>query len=191
VSEVVLKIENLKFGYSKSKLLFDDFCLELKRGEIVSVVGKSGKGKSTLFDLIAGFKKPLAGSINAKSLSFIFQDPYSSFHGSYSIKNQIMDVAKRELDMDMFENTLLLSPPLLEKKPYELSGGQLQRCSIFRALMMKSDLILADEPTSALDNIVQLEVMKTLIEASKNEGVLIITHDMALANWCSDRIVRI
>jgi len=191
VSEVVLKIENLKFGYSKSKLLFDDFCLELKRGEIVSVVGKSGKGKSTLFDLIAGFKKPLAGHIDAKRLSFIFQDPYSSFHSSYSIKNQIMDVAKRELDMDMFENTLLLSSSLLDKKPYELSGGQLQRCSIFRALMMKSDLILADEPTSALDNIVQLEVMKTLIEASKNEGVLIITHDMALANWCSDRIVRI
>lgn len=188
---MVLKIENLKFGYSKKEPLFDDFCLELKRGEVISIVGKSGKGKSTLFDLIAGLRKPLAGSIKARSLSFIFQDPYSSFHNSYSIKNQITDVAKCELNIKMFENTLLLSPSLLDKKPYELSGGQLQRCSIFRALMMKPDLILADEPTSALDNIVQLEVMKTLIEASKNEGVLIITHDMSLANWCSDRIVKL
>lgn len=191
MNDVVLKIENLKFGYTKNVLLFDEFSLELKKGEIVSIVGESGKGKSTLFDLIAGLKKPMEGSIKSSSLSFIFQDPYSSFHSSYSIKNQIEDVAKGELDMDMLEQTLLLEPSLLEKKPYELSGGQLQRCSIFRALSMKPDLILADEPTSALDNIVQLEVMKALVAASKEQGLLIITHDLALARWCSDRIVRL
>ncbi|MGE4399958.1 MAG: ATP-binding cassette domain-containing protein [Campylobacterales bacterium] len=191
MNDVVLKIENLKFGYTKNVLLFDGFSLELKKGEIVSIVGESGKGKSTLFDLIAGLKKPMEGSIKSSSLSFIFQDPYSSFHSSYSIKNQIEDVAKGELDMDMLEQTLLLEPSLLEKKPYELSGGQLQRCSIFRALSMKPDLILADEPTSALDNIVQLEVMKALVAASKEQGLLIITHDLALAQWCSDRIVRL
>lgn len=191
MNDVVLKIENLKFGYTKNVLLFDRFSLELKKGEIVSIVGESGKGKSTLFELIAGLKKPMEGSIKSGSLSFIFQDPYSSFHPSYSIKNQIEDVAKGELNMDMLEQTLLLEPLLLEKKPYELSGGQLQRCSIFRALSMKPDLILADEPTSALDNIVQLEVMKALVAASKEQGLLIITHDLALAQWCSDRIVRL
>jgi len=191
MKDTVLKISDLKFGYAKNALLFDGFNLELKKGEIVSIVGQSGKGKSTLFDLIAGFKKPLGGSVESKSISFIFQDPYSSFHNSYSIKNQILDVVKTELDMQLLEQTLLLSPELLDKKPYELSGGQLQRCSIFRALMIKPELILADEPTSALDNIVQLEVMKTLIEASKEQGLLIITHDLALAEWCSDRIVRL
>ncbi len=191
MSESILKVSDLSFGYKGTPLLFEGFNLELKEGEIVSIVGKSGKGKSTLFDLIAGFKKPLRGSIESKSISFVFQDPYSSFHNSYSIKNQILDVVSCELDMGMLENTLMLSPELLDKKPYELSGGQLQRCSIFRALMMKPDLILADEPTSALDNIVQLEVMKTLIEASKGRGLLIITHDLGLAEWCSDRIVRL
>lgn len=191
MKDTVLKISDLKFGYTKNALLFDGFNLELKKGEIVSIVGQSGKGKSTLFDLIAGFKKPLDGSVESKSISFIFQDPYSSFHNSYSIKNQILDVVKTELDMQLLEHTLLLPPELLDKKPYELSGGQLQRCSIFRALMIKPELILADEPTSALDNIVQLEVMKTLIEASKEQGLLIITHDLALAEWCSDRIVRL
>ncbi len=191
MSDVVLKIEDLKFGYQKDKLLFDGFCLELKKGEIVAVVGESGKGKSTLFDLIAGLKKPIGGAIDVCSLSFIFQDPYSSFHPSYSIKNQIEDVAEGELDLELFEKTLLIERALLDKKPHELSGGQLQRCSIFRALSMKPDLILADEPTSALDNIVQLEVMKTLVEASKEQGVLIITHDLALAQWCSNRIIKL
>jgi len=191
MSESVLKISDLKFGYTKSSLLFDGFNLELQEGEVVSIVGESGKGKSTLFDLIAGFKKPFSGTIESKSISFIFQDPYSSFHSSYSIKNQILDVVDIELDMQMLENTLMLSADLLDKKPYELSGGQLQRCSIFRALMMRPELILADEPTSALDNIVQLEVMKTLIEAAKGRGLLIITHDLGLAEWCSDRIVKL
>ncbi len=191
MSESVLKISDLKFGYTKESLLFDGFSLELKRGEIVSIVGQSGKGKSTLFNLIAGFAKPLAGTIDVGAISFVFQDPYSSFHNSYSIKNQILDVVNCELDLDMLKNTLMLSPELLDKKPYELSGGQLQRCSIFRALMMSPELILADEPTSALDNIVQLEVMKTLIDAAKGRGLLIITHDLGLAKWCSDRIIKL
>jgi peptide/nickel transport system ATP-binding protein len=191
VRESVLKVENLKFGYTKDSLLFDGFDLELKRGEVVSIVGPSGKGKSTLFDLIAGFKKPLAGSIQKKKISFVFQDPYSSFHNSYSVENQISDVVDGELDLELLEKTLLLNPLLLSKKPFELSGGQLQRCSIFRAIMMKPDLILADEPTSALDNIVQLEVMKTLLQASSDMGLLVITHDLALAKWCSDRVIKL
>lgn len=190
MNDVVLAIKDLKFGYSKENLLFDGFDLELRRKEIVSIVAPSGKGKSTLFDIIAGFRKPMAGSVKREKISFVFQDPYSSFHSSYSIKNQILDVVQ-ELDLELLESTLMLEPFLLEKKPYELSGGQLQRCSIFRALMMKPDLILADEPTSALDNIVQMEVMKTLITASSNLGLLMITHDTNLAKWCSDRIVKL
>lgn len=191
MSDVVLKIDSLAFGYEKKKPLFDNFSLELKKGEIVSIVGKSGRGKSTLFELVAGLKKPQSGSISVKSVSFVFQDPYSSFHNSYSIKNQILDVAKGELDFKMLENTLCLNADMLDKKPFELSGGQLQRCSIFRALSMKPEVILADEPTSALDNIVQLEVMKTLVEGSKDRGLLLITHDFDLAKWCSDKIVEL
>lgn len=190
MSENVLRINGLRFGYSKQELLFDGFNLELKKGEIVSIVGPSGKGKSTLFDLIAGFKKPFLGEIESKKISFVFQDPYSSFHNSYSIENQILDVADN-LDYYTLENTLKLERGVLQKKPYELSGGQLQRCSIFRALMMKPDLILADEPTSALDNIIQLEVMKTLVDGVKESALLLITHDLSLAKWCSDRIVRL
>jgi peptide/nickel transport system ATP-binding protein len=190
LSETVLKIDALRFGYTKDNLLFNDFSLELKKGEIVSIVGPSGKGKSTLFDLIAGFLKPNSGSIEAKKLSFVFQDPYSSFHPSYTIREQIADVAE-VIDEDFLGRTFNLEPSFLDKKSFELSGGQLQRLSIFRALMMKPDLLLADEPTSALDVLVQLEVMKNIVELSRDIGVLIITHDMDMAKWCSNRIVAI
>ena len=188
--EVLLEIENLTFGYDKSKPLFRDFNLTLKRGEVVSIVGRSGVGKSTLFSLICGEVKPQKGVIKAKKVSQIFQDPYSSFHPSYTIINQIKDVADTD-GMEKFLEELDLDRGFLDKLPHELSGGQLQRCSILRVLLMKSDIILADEPTSALDNIVQLDTMKLLLKFLNDVGILMITHDMDLAKWCSDEIIKL
>jgi len=186
----ILEINNLTFGYTKERLIFDDFSLSVGRGEIVSVVGPSGVGKSTLFDLIAGFLEPQNGAIKAPKISFVFQDPYASFSDNYSIREQILDVAD-ELDEEMLTDRLALEPSLLDKKPFELSGGQLQRMSIFRCLMMKPELILADEPTSALDNITKLEVMKLFVSLIDKASILMITHDMELAKWASDRVVRL
>jgi len=188
--EVLLEIRDLTFGYDKSRPLFKDFNLTLKRGEVVSIVGRSGVGKSTLFSLICGEIKPQKGLIKAKKVSQIFQDPYSSFHPSYSIINQIKDVADIS-GMDKFLEELDMERGFLDKLPHELSGGQLQRCSILRVLLMKSDIILADEPTSALDNIVQLDTMKLLLKFLNDVGILMITHDMDLAEWCSDRIIKL
>ncbi len=190
MSKTVLEIKNLTFGYSKNRLLYKDFNLTLKKGEIVSIVGESGSGKSTLLDLIIGELKPIKGEIKAESFSEIFQDPYSSFHPTYSIIDQIKDVADIE-DIEQISKDLNLDTSLLQKRAHELSGGQLQRCSILRALLMKPKLLLADEPTSALDNIIQLEVMKTLVKLLDRVGILLITHDMDLAKWCSDKIVKI
>jgi len=188
--DVLLQIRDLTFGYDKSKPLFKDFNLTLKRGEVVSIVGKSGVGKSTLFSLICGEIKPQKGYIKAKKVSQIFQDPYSSFHPSYTIINQIEDAAE-VLELDAYLEELDLKKEFLHKLPHELSGGQLQRCSILRVLSMKSDIILADEPTSALDNIVQLDTMKLLLKFLNDVGILMITHDMDLAKWCSDKIIRL
>ena len=186
--EVVLKIENLSFGYSKDRLLYRDFSLTLRRGEIVTILGPSGSGKSTLLELITGNLKPLAGTIEHAPLSQVFQDPYSSFHPTYSIENQIADVASLEGIGPLCER-MGIDPALLKKLPHELSGGQLQRASILRALLMRPRLLLADEPTSALDNLIQLDVMKLLLTTLEWVGILMITHDRDLAKWCSDRIV--
>jgi peptide/nickel transport system ATP-binding protein len=186
----VLTIENLTFGYSKKKKIFEDFSLSLNHGEVCSIVGPSGVGKSTLFELISGELTPEKGTIKHAKIAQIFQDPYSSFHHSYTIKNQIMDVASLE-GYEAYAKRLELDIALLDKKPYELSGGQLQRCSILRALLIKPELILADEPTSALDNLIQLGVMKLLVQFLDVVGILLITHDDDLATWCSDRIIRL
>jgi len=186
---LVLKIDNLTFGYNE-KLLFKDFSLELKKGELISVVGRSGIGKSTLFELIAGNLKPKYGKIERKNIAWIFQDPYSSFHPSYTILNQILEVAK-DKNYSQYLDSLKLSKELLNSLPHELSGGQLQRCSILRALLMKPDLLLCDEPTSALDNIVQLETMKLLVSLLDRLGILLITHDIDLAKWASDKIINL
>lgn len=186
----VLRVEGLDFGYSKDALLYKGFSLELNKGEIKTVVGPSGSGKSTLLELIVGNLKPLAGTITAGRISQVFQDPYSSFHDSYSIINQIEDVASLD-GLEFFLEETGLERELLDKKPFELSGGQLQRCSIIRALLMKPELLLLDEPTSALDNVIQLDVMQLLLKHLGDVAMLMITHEIELAQWCSDEIIEL
>jgi peptide/nickel transport system ATP-binding protein len=171
-------------------MLINDLSFILKKGEVIAVVGESGAGKSTLFELILQNLKPLSGEIRVNSLSQVFQDPYSSFHPSYTLINQIKDVAPLE-ELEHYIQSINLEYELLEKLPHELSGGQLQRASILRAMLMKPDLLLLDEPTSALDNVIQLEVMGMLMKHLDSMGMLLITHDIELAEWCADRVIKI
>jgi len=187
---VVLEIENVSFGYTKDTLLFRNLSLKLKKGELKAIVGESGVGKSTLFELILGNLQPLTGSIKRSRASQIFQDPYSSFHPSYRVIQQIKDVANLS-NLQQYIGAMNLEYALLEKLPHELSGGQLQRASILRAMLMQPELLLLDEPTSALDNVIQLEVMKSIIKQLNVTGMLLITHDMDLAKWCADEIITL
>lgn len=186
----VLRISGIHFRYTPEVPIYTDFSMLLGHGEIKAIVGPSGSGKSTLFELILGNLKPHRGSIRAGRTAMVFQDPYSSFHPSYAIINQIADVATLE-NMEVYLETMNLDRELLDKRPFELSGGQLQRCSILRALLMKPDLLLLDEPTSALDNITQLDVMQMLLKHLDRMGMLLITHELDLAEWCADEIIEI
>jgi peptide/nickel transport system ATP-binding protein len=185
----VLNIKNLTFGYDKGKLIYKNFNLSLYKGEIKAIVGESGSGKSTLFELILGNLIPFQGIINKSKVSVVFQDPYSSFHPSYSIISQIQEITNNLDELDVLLTKLKLDKDLIYNKPKILSGGQLQRCSILRALLFKPDLLLIDEPTSALDNIIALDMMKLLISYLDQMGIVLITHDLELAKWCSDEIV--
>ncbi len=190
---IVLQIDNLSFSYKKETPIYENFSMTLKKGELFTIFGKSGSGKTTLFELIIGSLKPQNGTVRKQSLSLIFQDPYNSFHPTFNIIEQIKDVLNYDFykDMNNYLKELSLDESLLYKKPYELSGGQLQRCSILRALLMKPKLLLVDEPTSALDNIIAYDVMKLLIKYLDSCAILLITHDIDLATWCSDKIIRL
>lgn len=140
----MLEIKNLKFAYKKGNYIFSNFNLNLKKGELVTIIGKSGSGKSTLFELILGNLKQEFGEIKKSKTAIIFQDPFSSFHPTYTIYEQIKDVLNRDFkdELDKILPKLSLDIEFLYKKPYELSGGQLQRCSILRAILLKPELLL-------------------------------------------------
>ncbi|OCL82993.1 ATP-binding cassette domain-containing protein [Arcobacter porcinus] len=193
MKDFVLNIKNLNFAYKKNHLIFENFNLNIKKGELKTILGKSGSGKTTLFELILGNLKAQSGEINKKSVSIIFQDPFSSFHPTYTIYEQIKDVLKRDFkdEVDTILPKLKLEESFLYKKPFELSGGQLQRCSILRAVLQKPDLILLDEPTSALDNVTAYETMKLILTLLDSCAILLVTHDLDLASWCSDNIIRL
>ena len=190
---MVLEIKKLTFGYKKNNFIFENFDLELKKGELKTIFGKSGSGKTTLFELILGNLKQKSGEIKKSKIAMIFQDPFSSFHPTYTIFEQIKDVVNRDFkdEVDNILSKLSLEESLLHKKPYELSGGQLQRCSILRAILLKPDLLLIDEPTSALDNIIAYDTMKLIVNLLSDCGILLVTHDIDMAYWCSNEIIRL
>ena len=190
---MVLEIKKLTFGYKKNNFIFENFDLELKKGELKTIFGKSGSGKTTLFELILGNLKQQSGEIRKSKTAMIFQDPFSSFHPTYTIFEQIKDVVNRDFkdEVDNILSKLSLEESLLNKKPYELSGGQLQRCSILRAILLKPDLLLIDEPTSALDNIIAYDTMKLIVNLLSDCGILLVTHDIDMASWCSNEIIRL
>jgi peptide/nickel transport system ATP-binding protein len=190
---LVLDIKDLTFYYKKENPIYKNFSLELKEGELITIFGKSGSGKTTLFELIIGSLKPIKGTLTKENIAMIFQDPFNSFHPTYTIMEQIKDVVKRDFqgELENLLEKLSLTKDILEKHSYELSGGQLQRCSVLRAILQKPKLLLVDEPTSALDNIIAYDVMKLIIELLDNCGILLITHDLDMAKWCSDKIIRL
>ena len=190
---MVLEIKKLTFGYKKNNFIFENFDLELKKGELKTIFGKRGSGKTTLFELILGNLKQKSGEIKKSKTAMIFQDPFSSFHPTYTIFEQIKDVVNRDFkdEVDNILSKLSLEESLLHKKPYELSGGQLQRCSILRAILLKPDLLLIDEPTSALDNIIAYDTMKLIVNLLSDCGILLVTHDIDMAYWCSNEIIRL
>ncbi|MCG3652139.1 ATP-binding cassette domain-containing protein [Aliarcobacter butzleri] len=191
--DLVLDINDLTFYYKKENPIYKDFFLKLQKGQLVTIFGKSGSGKTTLFELIIGSLKPIKGTIDKLDVSMIFQDPFNSFHPTYKIIEQIKDVVQRDFttELDSLLKKLNLSKDILDKYSYQLSGGQIQRCSILRAILMKPKLLLIDEPTSALDNIIAYDVMKLLITFLEDSAILLVTHDLDMAKWCSDKIIRL
>lgn len=189
----MLDINDLTFYYKKENPIYKDFSLKLQKGQLVTIFGKSGSGKTTLFELIIGSLKPIKGTIDKLDVSMIFQDPFNSFHPTYKIIEQIKDVVQRDFttELDSLLKKLNLSKDILDKYSYQLSGGQIQRCSILRAILMKPKLLLIDEPTSALDNIIAYDVMKLLITFLEDSAILLVTHDLDMAKWCSDKIIRL
>lgn len=208
----MIKVEHIVKQFNSLKAV-NDVSLEVKKGEIVCLIGPSGSGKSTVLRCINGLEIPEKGNIyiegqlydvNDKEnyaklrskMGFVFQH-FNLFPNMTVLKNLTLaqtQVKKRsEEEAEKIACQYLQRVGLLDKKdeyPNKLSGGQKQRVAIARSLCMNPEIMLFDEPTSALDPEVVVEVLEVMQELA-NEGMtmIVVTHEMGFARTVADRVV--
>ena len=192
----MLKITNLSFSFDKKNIL-EDFSLELKKGEILAVMGSSGYGKTTLLELIAGLYKPQKGEIvnTFEKIAYAFQEP--RLFPWLTVRENLLAVMdeKDENAEKTVLNTLELVGLLdsVDKYPEELSGGMKSRASLARALAFGGDLFLLDEPFAALDEDLRHSLAQTIKEHIRACGAsaILVTHNKEDAENIADRILML
>ena len=210
----VLRLENLSKRYAPDRpVLFEGLDLELRQGEYLAVMGESGVGKSTLLNLLAGLDRPDSGRVllegadlstldddaitllRRRAVGFVFQAfhvlPYLSVEQNVALPLDLLGVTEPERSR---RTALMLAAvdiaPLAKRYARELSGGEVQRIAIARALVHRPRLVLADEPTGNLDPRTAaqtLELLRAQVKANAGAGILI-THSRTAADT-ADRIL--
>ena len=198
---------------NNSVLAVNDVSFQIPHGSFVGIMGASGCGKTTLLNLIATIDKPTNGAVRIsgqnivdmpdeaaaefrrKHLGFVFQE-YNlletlTIYENIALALTIKEVSKEKI-RPMIQNLSekLDISAILDKFPYEVSGGQRQRCACARAIVVNPDIILADEPTGALDSHAARQLLDTLAMLCREYGatILMVTHDVMAASYC-DRIL--
>ena len=198
-----LVIENLTKAYNKS-LLIKDISMSVKENEIVSLLGVSGVGKTTIFNIVAGIDKPDSGKVFLNKneitnkpgyISYMPQNnlllPYKNIIDNVSLPLIIRGERKKEAKQKVLPYFELFKLVGAEKKyPHEISGGMKQRVALFRTHMYSKPIMLLDEPFCALDAITKLSMYEWFSKVSKelSLSVLFITHDIDEALVLSDKI---
>ena len=216
----ILSVRNLKkiyttrFGGNQVQAL-KNVTFDVECGEYVAIMGESGSGKTTLLNILAALDKPTAGSIlldgrdfsrireseraafRRDNLGFVFQE--FNLLDTFNVKDNILlplvlkgeNCKHMDSKLQPIAKELGISA-LLEKYPYEISGGQKQRAAVARALITEPRLILADEPTGALDYNTSKEILKLIEDVNKKYGntIIMVTHNEAIKNM-ADHVIKL
>ena len=194
----MLEAKEISYHYPNSPWLFRQLNFHMKPGEIVGLYGKSGSGKSTMSQIIAGYQKPLQGEVlidgqenifkGPSPVQLIWQQPEKAINPRWKMKKVLSEAGDIEPDIIQM---LGIRKEWLSRFPSELSGGELQRFCIARALLPGTKYLIADEITTMLDAINQAQIWRIIFQLvkEKNIGVLAISHDPELLNRISDRII--
>lgn len=204
----LLDIDKVTFGYPHQPLLFNQITLTLKAGESVALLGRSGCGKSTLARLLVGLISPYSGEIRwcgtpltelkgkamsqfRKDIQIVFQDPITAVNPRKTIDEIIREPIRHLLSLTKKEeqariakvlDAVELDSFLLNQRPSQLSGGQLQRVCLARAMAVEPKLLILDEAVSNLDLMLQAEIIQLLknLQQQFYTACLFITHDLRL-----------
>lgn len=196
----VLEVKNLSFSYSKSKKIIENLNFSLKSCEIVGLTGKSGRGKSTLAKLLAGYLQPTEGNItiNGKKnqikgrynpIQLVFQHPEKAVDPKWKMRRILTEAAPLS---PVYQEKLGLKAEWLKRYPHELSGGELQRFCIARILHEETKFLIADEMTAMFDTYTQAQIWKVVVEYVRTNklGMIVVSHDIDLLNRLCDRVVN-
>lgn len=213
----MLKLKNIKKSYKTGDFVqkaLDNVSITFRKSEFVSVLGASGSGKTTLLNVVGGLDNYDSGDliINGKSTKNFKDRNWDAYRNvcvgfvfqNYNLIGHISVLANVEMSLTLSGVNLktrrkkakeaLKKVGLLDhanKRPNQLSGGQMQRVAIARALVNDPDIILADEPTGALDSKTSVQIMDLIKEISKDKLVIMVTHNADLASRYSSRIVEL
>ena len=198
---MLLEVKNISYRYNeKSPWILEDISFTIDSNERVALVGPSGYGKSTLAKIISGYIKPDKGEVlwDGKPIpnniycpiQMIYQHPEKAVNPRWKM-SKILNEAW-EVD-DHILNEMGIEKSWLSRWPNELSGGELQRFCISRALGPETKFLVCDEISTMLDVITQAQIWNFLLKISKeNElGMLVVTHNMDLANKVCNRIIEL
>lgn len=213
----MLQIRNISKTYKTGNLVqraLDDVSLNLRDNEFVAILGPSGSGKTTLLNIIGGLDRYDSGDLIINGIStkkykdrdwdsyrnhtvgFVFQSynliPHQTVLANVELALTISGISgkeRRERAIKALEEVGLGDQ--IHKKPNQMSGGQMQRVSLARALVNNPDILLADEPTGALDSETSIQVMDLLKEVAKDRLVVMVTHNPELAYQYATRIVKV
>ena len=199
----VVELMNITKKYGKQEVL-NSFSLDVDKGKCLAIMGESGSGKSTIAKIIIGLEKQNSGTVKifTKDIEFLFQDSYNALNPRMSVEDLIYEPLQflPNIDKSKKKKTVLelleqveLSSELLTRKRDELSGGQLQRVCLARALSTKPQIIIFDESLSGLDPLVQDKILDLLYKIQKQYQLtyIFISHDFRLCYFLADRIILI